>query len=112
MRIKRPRILKSFESAYLSIFASHDAPESSWSPYPDDCWPRQSLFREVFTLECQLAELIQEASLFFAAREHKSLVQSYDETKAIYEKLLRWGACTSRGFLTNNGLLPSLLFLK
>ncbi|KAL6695522.1 hypothetical protein J3F84DRAFT_374608 [Trichoderma pleuroticola] len=112
MRIKRPRILKSFESAYLSLFASHDAPENSWSPYPDDCWPQQSLFREVFTLECQLAELIQEASWFFAPTEHKSSVQSYDEINAIYEKLLRWGACTSRGFLTNNSLLPSLLFLN
>ncbi|KAM5357655.1 hypothetical protein ACJZ2D_016043 [Fusarium nematophilum] len=112
MRIGKPKIPKTFEDAYSSIFAKPDAPEYFWFPYPRQCAPRQSLFREIISLECQLAEMIHEVSGFFAPTNSGIPASNYNETRTAYERLLRWGTRASQRFLTNSSILPSFLFLE
>ncbi|KAH7199039.1 uncharacterized protein B0J16DRAFT_393027 [Fusarium flagelliforme] len=112
MRIRKPEIPKTFEDPYLSVFANPDAPEYFWSPYPCDRQPRQSLYRQAISLECQLAVIIEEASRFFMPAEAGTPVSNYNETRAVKEKLHRWGTGALQRFLAHNTLLPSILFLE
>ncbi|EXK79513.1 hypothetical protein FOQG_15872 [Fusarium oxysporum f. sp. raphani 54005] len=112
MRIRKPEIPKIFEDAYLSVFANPDAPEYFWSPYPYDRQPRQSLYREAISLECQLAVIVEEASRFFTPAEAGTPVSNYNETRVIKEKLQRWGTGALQRFLAHSTLLPSILFLE
>lgn len=112
MRIRKPEIPKTFEDAYLSVFANPDAPEYFWSPYPYDRQPRQSLYREAISLECQLAVIVEEASRLFTPAEAGTPVSNYNETRVIKEKLQRWGTGALQRFLAHSTLLPSILFLE
>ncbi|KAM5528732.1 nitrogen assimilation transcription factor nira [Fusarium oxysporum f. sp. phaseoli] len=112
MGIRKPEIPKTFEDAYLSVFASPDAPEYLWSPYPCDRQPQQSLYRQAISLECQLAVIIEEASRFFTPAETGTPVSNYNDVRIVKEKLQRWGAGPLQRFLTRNILLPSILFLE
>lgn len=85
MGIRKPEIPKTFEDAYLSAFASPDAPEYLWSPYPCDRQPQQSLYRQAISLECQLAVIIQEASRFFTSAENGTPVSNYNDVRVVKE---------------------------
>jgi hypothetical protein len=112
MRIAKPKMPGTFEDAYTSIFAKPGAPEYFWSPYPRQCAPRQSFFREVISLECQLSEMIHDFSEVFAPTHCGIPASSYDETSALYDSLLRWGTRASQRFHTNGIFPPSFLFLE
>ncbi|KAI8710716.1 Amidohydro-rel domain-containing protein [Fusarium sp. LHS14.1] len=112
MRIAKPKMAKAFENAYTSIFAKPSAPEYFWSPYPRQSAPRQSFFREIISLECQLAEMIHEFSEIFAPTYSGPPASSYNETRAFYDRLLRWGTHASQRFHTNGIFPPSFLFLE
>ncbi|KAJ3542275.1 hypothetical protein NM208_g4187 [Fusarium decemcellulare] len=112
MKIRKPEIPKTFEDAYSSLFSNPEAPEYFWSPYPGDRQPQQSLYREAFSLECQLAVIIQETSRFFALTEPEMRVPNDNEMRAAKEKLQRWGTGALQRFLGNISLLPSILFLE
>lgn len=110
MRIAKPMIDKAFEDCHHSTFDEFGKSDYSWVAYPNVAEKQPSFSRAVFSLECQLAELILEASTFFAPAE--SDVLDYDEFKAIYESLLNWGRGPSQDFLTNHSLLPAIVFLE
>ncbi|KAI5460641.1 hypothetical protein BGZ63DRAFT_488630 [Mariannaea sp. PMI_226] len=111
MRIKRPRISKSFINAYSSMFADPEAPECSWFPYPGPYQCQPSYFRNLITYECQLAELVSEASWFFGMSKVNTPLPDYNAAKAIYDKLLAWNMGATQRFLLNSHMLPSVLFL-
>jgi hypothetical protein len=112
MRIAKPKMAKTFEDAYTSIFARPGAPEYFWFPYPRQSAPRQSFFREVISLECQLAEMIHEFSEVFAPTYSGIPASSYNETRAFYDRILRWGTRATQRFHTNGIFPPSFLFLE
>lgn len=112
MRIEKPQIHKAFEDAYLFLFATPDTPEHFWSPYPGDSQQQQSLYREAISLECQLAIMIEEASRFFTLVESGTTVSNSNETKAITEKLQRWGTGALQQFLASDSPPPSIIFLE
>jgi hypothetical protein len=112
MRIRKPQIPKTFEDAYLSVFANPNAPEYFWFPYPCDRQLRQSLYREAISLECQLAVIIEEASRFFTPTEAGTPASNHNEMRVVKEKLQRWGTGALQRFLAHSILLPSILFLE
>ncbi|KAF7563292.1 hypothetical protein G7046_g820 [Stylonectria norvegica] len=112
MRIRKPKITRTFDFANSSVLANPEAPEYFWSPYPDKSSQTQaSFFREVIRSKCRLAELVQEASPLFLLSEPESPMPSYDEAMVIYEKLLSWNADANQRHLSNTGLLPAISFL-
>ncbi|KAH6873634.1 hypothetical protein B0T10DRAFT_234932 [Thelonectria olida] len=111
MRIRRPKISKTFVDAYSSMFADPGASECSWFPYPGPHQRQPSYFRDLITYECQLAELVWEASWFFALSKANAPLPDYNAVKAIYDKLLAWNMGATQRFLLNSRLLPSILFL-
>lgn len=62
--------------------------------------------------ECQLAELIWDASPFFALSEKDDRAPDFNAAMAVYNKLLEWNKGTSHRLLTNGKLVPSILALE
>ncbi|KAH6896644.1 hypothetical protein B0T10DRAFT_526067 [Thelonectria olida] len=110
MRIRRPKISKTFADAYSSIFADPEALECSWFPYPNSS-RQPSYFRDVMTYECQLAELAWDASCFFALAKEDAPLPDFNAAQTMFDKLLAWNTGITQRFLLNSRLLPSVLFL-
>ena len=112
MRLRKPKIARTFEDVHTSILASPEASGYFWSPYPQSSRNQPSHFREVVSTECQLAEFIRDASRFFAFADPDTPLPDYPAVRAIYERLLRLDIRNSQKALTNKDLLPSVLFLE
>jgi hypothetical protein len=112
MRISRPKIPKTLADAYSSIFVNPEVLECSWFPYPSPCRQQPSYFKDVMVYECQLAELVGDASCFFALTKANAPLPDFDATQTMYNKLLAWNTGITQRFPLNSRLLPSVLFLE
>ena len=112
MRLAPPQITRTFDDAHQCMLSDPKAPEFMWCPYPVSNKTQLSCLREAFSAECQLAELVQEASPLFQPPGLVVPLPDYFVSVEIYNKLLAWNMGHVQQFLPNVNTLPSILFLE
>ena len=112
MRIPPPKITRTFDDAYKCLLCNPAAPESQWQPYPGSEEGQISCFRELVSSECQLAELVLQASQFFQLPESNTPLPDYNALIAMYKDILAWNTGSFQRLLPNGNVIPTMLFLE
>lgn len=105
-------IARTFDDAYKCMLSDPKAPEYFWNPYPFTDKRQPSYYRELVSAECQLAELIAEASPFFQSSEPEVSNLDYYGLMTVYNKVLAWNLGSFQRLIPNGNILPSMVFLE